>query len=75
MLEARLRYIHVSSKKRKEQLQDDLKSMLEHIDFPTTWEADGKAGKLVTATKQQLWDKFIEIMLSHWEKARQRLRD
>ena len=69
------RLIDLVNNKKKEQLRDDVKFMSEYNDFPTTWERDGKAVKLATATKQQVWDRFIEIMPSHWEKARQRFRD
>ena len=68
MSETRFCCIHCSGKKRKEQLQDDLKSMLGHNDLPTTWEADGKVVELA-------WDKIMEITSSHSEKARQRFKD
>ena len=69
------RLIDLGNKKKKEQLRDDVNFMSEYNDFPATWERYGKVVKLATATKQQLWDSFIEIMPSHSEKARQRFKD
>ena len=55
---------------KKPELHDDVKYLLDFIDYPTTWEHDGKVIKLSNATKKQLWLRFIDIMPIHLEKVR-----
>ena len=64
------RMIDLSPGKKKPELHDDVKYLLEFIDYPTTWEHDGKVIKLSKATKKQLWLRFIDIMPIHMEKVR-----
>ena len=72
MLEIPFRMIDLGSRKVKRELHDDVKFMLEYNGYPLTWEVDGKVIKLAKATKKQLWDRFIDMMPVHWEKARKR---
>ena len=64
------RMIDLSSGKKKPELHDDEKYLLEFIGYPTTWEHDGKVIKLSKTTKKQLCFRFIDIMPIHLEKVR-----
>ena len=68
MSEIPFRMIDLGPKKRKQELHDDVKFMLEYNGHPSTWESDGKTIKLAKATKQQLWSRFMDLMPEHWEK-------
>ena len=70
-----LRMIDLGPKKRKQELHGDLQFMLEYNGYPSTWESDGKPMKLAKATKKQLWDKFIDMIPIHWEKAKKRFNN
>ena len=72
MSEISFRMIDLGTKKRKQELHDDVKVMLEYNGHPSTWEDDGKPNKLAKATKQQLWSRLVELMPEHWNKARAR---
>ena len=72
MSEIPFRMIDLGPRKLKQVLHDDVKFMLEYNGYPITWEEDGKTIKLATATKKQLWSRFIDVMPAHWEKARKR---
>ena len=72
MSEIPFRMIDLGPRKLKQVLHDDVKFMLEYNGYPIIWEEDGKTIKLATATKQQLWSRFIDVLPAHWEKARKR---
>ena len=72
MSEISFRMIDLGHKKRKQELHDDVKFMLEYNGHPTTWESDGKPIKIAKATKQQLWSRFMDLLPEHWHKARAR---
>jgi len=61
MSEIPFRMIDLGPRKRKQELHDDVKFMLEYNGHPSSWEEDGKPIKLAKATNQQLWSRFIEL--------------
>ena len=75
MSEISFRMIDLGPKKRKQELHDDVKFMLEYNGHPSAWEDDGKPIKLAKATNKLLWDKFIDMIPIHWEKAKKRFNN